>query len=500
MRIKKQKPLKRGAGTLLAVSSLPSPYGIGNFGQSAYDFVDFLHRSGQTYWQVLPLGPTSYGDSPYQSFSAFAGNPYFIDPDTLIKEGLLKQEEVQAVQWGNHSNEVDYSTLYKNRYSVLEKAFLRSDYLETEDFKNFCLENSDWLDDYALFMSIKNKLGGKSWLEWPDELRLRATSAIVTARKSLSKEFDLWRGSQYFFFKQWEKLKAYANSLNVNIIGDMPIYVALDSADVWVNYKLFQMDGNRMPSGVAGVSPDLFSKTGQLWGNPLYNWDEMEKDGFAWWRKRMNMYSKLYDIIRIDHFIGIVHYYAIPPDAETAMNGLWLPGPGEKLIAAISQELGGKQIIAEDLGLVSPGVIKLREKAGYPGMRLYQMAFDSDGTNGNLPGYYSKDTVVYGGTHDNETTVGFLQGQKRSVLRFAREYLGVNKNREIPWAMIRSAYGSSAGVVIFQMQDYLELDNSARLNTPSTVGGNNWKWRLINGQIPSELESKLKRFTELYGR
>lgn len=499
MRIKKQKPLKRGAGTLLAVSSLPSPYGIGSFSKAAYDFVDFLRKSGQRYWQVLPLGPTSFGDSPYQSFSAFAGNPYFIDLDTLIQEGLLTAEEVQHTFWGEEIDQVDYSVLNKNRFPILKKAFLRSRHRNTDEYRDFCVKHSEWLEDYTLFMSIKDSLGGVSWQKWPDELRLRESQALDDARAALSEDTQFWKFCQFYFYRQWERLKDYANRKGILIIGDMPIYVALDSADVWANHKLFQLNDSRMPTRVAGVSPDMFSETGQLWGNPLYDWDEMELSDFSWWRRRMRLYSELYDIIRIDHFIGITHYYSIPAEDDTALNGEWLYGPGEKLIAAISGEIKGTQIIAEDLGPEVPSAIRLRKKAGYPGMKLYQMAFDTDGSNENLPGYYDKDTIVYGGTHDNDTIVGFMAGQKRRVLRFAREYLGVKTNKEILWAMIRTAYASSAAAVIFQMQDYLGLDSSARMNTPSTVGSN-WKWRLEDGQITDELENKLKRFSDLYGR
>lgn len=499
MGLKKQQPLKRGAGVLLAVSSLPSPYGIGSFGKAAYDFVDFLKESGMIYWQILPLNPTSYGDSPYQSFSVFAGSPYYIDPDILVRHGLLTEEEVAEPDWGEAQDSVDYSALYSNRFALLKRAFSRVNIDDFTEFVAFCEEHGGWLDDYALFMAIKDSLGGIKWTEWPDGLRLRNKSAMDKAMDELREEVKFWKICQFYFYRQWGELKAYANSRGVHIIGDMPIYVALDSCDLWSNYGLFQVDKNRLPTHVAGVPPDMFSKTGQLWGNPLYNWAEMERQGFDWWQRRMHLYSKMYDIIRIDHFVGIVHYYSIPAGAEDAVKGEWLPGPGEKLLLAISQYLDGGKIIAEDLGRVTMSVIKLRKKAGYPGMKLYQMAFDSDGKNQNLPGYYDRDTVAYGGTHDNETNVGFLAGQKRRVLRFAREYLGVRLNRDIPWAMIRTAFASSAAAVIFQMQDYLTLDNRARMNTPSTVGGN-WKWRMTAEQISDELTEKLKRYCEVYGR
>jgi len=499
MRVKKQKPLPRGAGTLMAISGLPSKYGIGDFGKSAYDFVDFVQRAGQLYWQVLPLGPTSYGDSPYQSFSAFAGNPYFIDLDALVEEGLLKKAEVSETDWSYAENEVDYAALYEERFPLLKKAFSRSDHMNTTDYASFCRRNSFWLEDYALFMALKEEHDGTSWLSWADSYRLREEKALEMARNKFENEINFWKFCQYYFYIQWEKLKEYANSKNIQIIGDVPIYVALDSADVWANPELFQLDEDRKPVKVAGVPPDYFSATGQLWGNPLYDWDKMEEDHFAWWRRRIAISSSLYDITRIDHFIGIVNYYSIPADSETAMVGEWVKGPGDKLVAAISHELNGKRIIAEDLGIVVPAVTRLRKKAGYPGMAIYQYGLDGNSKNPNLPGFWAKDTVAYLGTHDNETIKGFLSGQKRKNLKFIREYLDVNYNRDIPWTLIRTSYASAAGVVIFQMQDYLEFDNTARMNTPSTLGCN-WMWRLKDLKNTEWIEEKLAYFAELYGR
>ena len=470
--MKKQKPIARSAGTLLPVSSLPSPYGIGSFGKAAYEFVDFLHHAGQKYWQVLPLGPTSFGDSPYQSFSAFAGNPYFIDLDTLIKEGLLKKSEVTGVMWGDDPVYVDYGLLYKKRYPVLKKAFARSKLAGTPEYQAFCDENQDWLSGYCDFMARKE--------DYPA---------------------DFWGFCQYYFFKQWKKLKDYANGLGIEIIGDIPIYVALDSADVSDHPELFMLDKKGHPVSVAGCPPDMFSEEGQLWGNPLYNWEKMAKDDFEWWKKRMRQQAKLFDVIRIDHFIGIIHYYSIPAGSTTAKPGRWMPGPGEKLLVAINSAMGGKRIIAEDLGEVSAAVTRLREKAGYPGMKPMIYAFSRmDGSDGYLPNHFDKNLVTYAGTHDNEPLAGYFAKRKKKELQFTRKYLNVKRNAEIPWGVIRAGYASSADLAVFQMQDYLEFGDEARMNTPSTLGGLNWRWRLLDGQADEALSSRLKELCWLYGR
>ena len=499
MKLKKQKPMERGAGVLMPVTSLPSPYGVGSFGRDAYEFVDFLKEAGQKYWQVLPLGPTSYGDSPYQSFSAFSGNPYFIDLDTLLEEGLLTREEIAGQFWGDDPEAVDYSALYQGRFQVLRKAFRRSCCQETAEYRKFCGENQSWLEDYSLFMSIKNSFDGKEWLLWPEEIRMREPGALSRCREKLKDDIEFWKFCQYQFFEQGGKLKAYANKNGVQIIGDIPIYVALDSADVWAHGEQFQLDERRSPAGVAGVPPDLFSATGQLWGNPLYDWERMEREDFAWWKERMAFSAKLYDVIRIDHFVGIAHYYAIPYGDKTAENGRWFDGPGEKLIAAINSVIGDKKVIAENLGVVTPKVDRILQKSGYPGMKLMQFGFDSGAKNENLPSYFEKNSVVYGGTHDNETLAGFFAHQNRKVLKFAREYLHVKTNREIPAAIIRAGYASVADTAVFQLQDLLGLDNSARINTPATLGGN-WRWRAKRELLTPEFAGQLKRLAGLYGR
>ena len=496
---KVQEPFERGAGILLPVSSLPSDYGIGTFGKEAYRFVDFLRSVGQKYWQVLPLGPISYGDSPYAGASAFAGNPYYIDLEELIIEGLLQLDQVKSVDWGNDPNTIDYSALYRERFNILKIAFHNSQHNTEKDYIDFCKENSFWLDDYALFMAAKRQFNDKEWLRWPKEIMLREPQTIKDLLKELQEQVDFWKFCQYKFYSQWFKLKKYANDNGIRIIGDIPIYVAFDSADVWVNHDLFDLDEMRRPRHVAGVPPDMFSETGQLWGNPIYDWGKMEKDNFKWWQARIRNNAKLYDVIRIDHFIGIVNYYSIPANSHTAKTGEWVMGPGEKLINAINEAAGDIKIIAEDLGNVTPKVRRILKESGYPGMRLLQMAFFGGSDNENLPFNYDSNCVVYGGTHDNETLKDFFKNQSRELIKYAMDFLNIKRRRQIPWAIIACAYQSVADTVIIQMQDFLGLDNSARINTPSTIGGN-WTWRLEKGQITKKLESKIRKITKLYGR
>lgn len=497
--MKKQKPLKRGAGVLLPVTSLPGEYGIGSLGREAYRFVDWLKKAGQSYWQVLPLGPTSYGDSPYQSFSAFAGSPYLIDLETLCKEGLLEKKELSKINFGSDPTDIDYAALYQQRFPVLRKAFLKSKVEETPAYKAFLETHGFWLSDYCLFMAIKNQQGGKSWQEWPDELRLREKGVLEKAEKALSEDCRFWAFCQFLFFSQWHKLKAYANQKGIEIIGDIPIYVAMDSADVWVNGDLFQLDKDRRPLAVAGVPPDLFSTTGQLWGNPLYQWDKMKENNFSWWQQRMGAQAGLYDLIRIDHFIGVVNYYSIPAKDLTAENGHWEKGPGEALLEAITPALSGKKIIAEDLGVVTAPVVRLKKKCGYPGMKLMQFGFDSDAKNGFLPCNFERNQVIYAGTHDNETLRGYFKKRPRKELQYAREYLNVKRNSEIPEALIRAGYESSANTAIYLMQDLLGLENNARINTPSTIG-ENWRWRMQANMLTDSHAEALCHMMQIYGR
>lgn len=494
--------LKRGAGILMPIFSLPSPYGIGTFGKDAYDFIDQLKTARQTYWQVLPMGPTSYGDSPYQGFSAFAGNPYFIDLDILKEEGLLTQAELDACVWNEKPEQVKYDSLYYYRFPLLRKAFERSVHKDTEAYLEFLEENEYWIEDYSFYMALKKQFGDKCWLEWDEEIRFRRPGAVEQWKEKLAEEIDYWKFLQYKFFEQWTKLKAYAKEQEIQIVGDIPIYVALDSADVWSHPEQFQLDEeNLTPVNVAGVPPDAFSETGQLWGNPLYDWDKMEQDGFDWWKRRMKASASLYDVIRIDHFIGVVQYYSIPFGAETAKEGKWNKGPGKKLTYAINEAVGETKIIAEDLGVFCQEVKDLLEETGYPGMKIIEFAFSGDRFNEHLPHCYVPNSVVYGGTHDNETLAGYFKAEKRQwwELQYIADYLGAAHQSEVPDRVFRAAYGSVASVAIFQMQDVLKLDNWARMNTPGAVG-ENWRWRMTKGQFGKEQMEYLAWLVDVFGR
>ena len=493
--------LKRGAGLLLPIYALPSPYGIGTLGKAAFDFVDFLVRAGQKYWKVLPVGPTSYGDSPYQSYSSFAGNPYFIDLDKLCDEGLLNREELKTIYWCYTPEYVDYDVIYKERYPVLRKAFKNSKHSQTDEYKEFCKKNEFWLEDYALFMALKDYNGGCEWLKWAKDVRLRDEKVLTYYRRLLHEDVEFWKFLQYKFFEQWEALRAYANERGVLLIGDMPIYAALDSADVWVYHKFFQLDKDRVPKKVAGVPPDAFSADGQLWGNPLYDWDALEKDDFSWWRKRISCAAALYDAVRIDHFIGIVRYFAVPYGDTTAKNGEFHWGPGEKLVKVLKEEVGDTKIIAEDLGVMIDEVRKLKADENLPGMKVIEFAFDGGNDNDHLPFNYEENCVVYGGTHDNETLQGYFSSRDGWPKQYAMEYMGLNEEeyKNIVPYIFRLAYASVASVAIFQVQDVLGLGNEARTNEPSTAG-NNWKWRLMEGKLTEHHSGWLKRLTWLFRR
>lgn len=490
--------LQRGAGILLPVPSLPSPYGIGTFGKAAYEFVDQLVEAGQKYWQVLPLGPTSYGDSPYQSFSAFAGNPYFIDLDMLCGEGLLKVDEIRYIKWEERLDRVEYGLQWEYRYGVLKRAFIRSNHKTTEKFQHFLEENAQWIQDYGLFMACKEHFENVEWLKWDKDIRFRQPEALQRYCKTFSQEIEFYQFLQYKFYEQWSSLKKYANEHGVEIIGDMPIYVALDSVDVWVNPGLFELDEERKPVCVAGCPPDAFSDDGQKWGNPLYNWKIMEKEEFAWWKRRMAATAKLFDVVRIDHFIGIVRYYVIPAD-DSARNGWFEWGPGEKLIRALDEARGRTKIIAEDLGVVIPQVGELLEKAGYPGMKVIEFAFDGNTDNPYLPHMYQKNCVVYGGTHDNETLVGYYDNLSVDNLAYALQYTDCSNRADLIEKVFLMAYRSIADTVIFQMQDVLEKGNEARMNLPATIG-ENWRWRLLEGEFTKEKRTWLKSLSIIYGR
>lgn len=495
---------KRECGVLLSVSSLPSKYGIGCFSKSAYDFVDQLKKAGQSCWQILPLGPTSYGDSPYQSFSTFAGNPYFISLEALVEEGVLTEEECDAIDFGTDDDSVDYAKIYEGRFALLRKAYERSDITKNQDFIRFQAEEGYWLKDYALFMAVKERFGGEPWSEWAEDIRLRWQNALDYYRRELYYDIEFQEYMQFKFYEQWNKLKAYANEKNIRIIGDIPIYVAMDSADAWASPWLFKLDGENRPTQVAGCPPDGFSPTGQLWGNPLYNWDVHRQSGFEWWIKRLAHCFKMYDVVRIDHFRGFDEYYAIPYGDTTAANGWWEKGPGMDLFRTISHRLGHKDIIAEDLGFMTDSVRRLVQESGYPNMKVIEFAFDERDT-GNasdyLPHNYSGNCVVYTGTHDNETIAGWFKGIPDREKTLVRQYLNnyLDKDEDIYKDIICMVMRSVAELCIIPMQDYLGLDNTARMNQPSTLG-KNWKWRLKEGQFTEELQEEMKTLAIRYGR
>jgi len=491
--------LKRGAGLLLPIYALPSPYGIGTLGKSAFEFIDFLRDSGQTYWQVLPAGPTTYGDSPYQSFSAFAGNHYFIDLDLLAEEGLLEPWEITQYPWGDNPSYVSYDNVFASRLKVLKLACGRSNHKELQEFKDFCKENEFWLESYALYMALKERFEYKAWFEWEDGLKFREEPTLEKYRELLAEEIDCHMFCQFKFFQQWAKLRAYANENNVQIIGDIPIYMAQDSADVWQYPQFFQLDDNLTPKKVAGVPPDAFSDEGQLWGNPLYDWGTIQETDFLWWRQRMRINARLYDAMRIDHFIGVVRYYTIPYGSANAKDGQYVWGPGEKLVKVLKEEAGSTKIIVEDLGVMIPEVTELMEKEQLPGMKIIEFAFGGDNTNPHLPHNYTPNSIVYGGTHDNETLVGHYTGKSGWEIEYAMEYMGIKEPDRLVDRIFRTAYQSVASVAIFQVQDVLKLGNEARTNEPSTFG-KNWKWRLYPGQLGWQEQGYLKRLVWVFKR
>ena len=493
----------RASGVLLPVSSLPSRYGIGCFSREAYRFVDFLKRYGQSYWQILPLGQTSYGDSPYQSFSTFAGNPYFISLEQLTEDGLLTKKECNACDFGSDPAYVDYGRMYEARYCILRKAFQRFDTADT-DFKAFQTREREWLGNYALFMALKDEFRGKSWTGWPDDIRLRKPEALEAYEQQLEQEILFYEFLQYEFFSQWEALRTYANEQGIQIIGDIPIYVALDSADAWAEPKLFQFDRDRRPVAVAGCPPDAFSATGQLWGNPLYDWEYHKKTGYGWWMRRVLACYKMYNVVRIDHFRGFDEYYSIPAGDKTAEFGKWVKGPGMDLFDALKTELGDLNIIVEDLGYITDSVREMVRACVFPNMKVLEFAFDardSSGPSDYLPFNYDKNCVVYTGTHDNETLRGWLDSIPQSDYRQVEKYLGrtMTDKNELVVEIIRLAHASTARLCIVPLQDYLLLDNKARMNEPSTLG-KNWKWRLLPGQLTAKAGMFMKEMSDTYGR
>lgn len=489
----------RKSGVLLPIASLPSKYGIGGFTKEAYDFVDFLVSAGQSVWQILPLGPTGYGDSPYQSFSTFAGNPYYISLEALIEEGLITEKDCEAADYGENPYLVDYEKIYTSRFELLRKAYENAGLTENQAYQDYVKENASWLSDYALYMAIKDSKGGTAWIEWEEDIRLREKSAMERYQKELKTEIEFYYYQQYLFAKQWFALKAYANQKGITVIGDIPIYVAFDSADTWANPELFQLDEENIPIAVAGCPPDAFSATGQLWGNPLYRWDYHEKTGFAWWIKRMEYCFCLYDMLRIDHFRGFDEYWAIPYGDATAEFGKWEKGPGYALFDALKKALGNRPVIAEDLGFLTPSVLKLVKKTGYPGMKVLQFAFDSREESDYLPHNYPKNCVVYTGTHDNDTVVGWIPAMSRKDIAFAKKYMGIKRTGDICRTLVRMALASVADTAIIPIQDYLELGSEARINIPSTLGGN-WVWRMDKDACTPALAERMLELSQIYGR
>ena len=493
--------MDRSSGILMHISSLPNKYGIGTFGKEAYEFGDFLKKAGQKYWQILPLGPTSFGDSPYQSFSAFAGNPYFIDFELLREDGLLELQDYKNVNFGDDDEAVDYADIFINKMKVLKIAYSNSKNKELKGLKEFIEEEKDWLDDYALYMALKNKFDLKSWQMWDDDIKLRKPEEMEKYKKELSDEINYWKFLQYEFFKQWKALKDYVNDLGIEFIGDIPIYVAEDSADVWADPKSFLFDMKTLkPLKVAGCPPDIFSETGQLWGNPIYNWKYMKSNGYEWWVKRIKQSFKIYDVLRIDHFKGFESYWSIPYGDKTAENGEWVKGPGIEIFKQINKKLGKVNIIAEDLGSLTEDTIKMRNETGYPGMKILTFAFDAGAENHFLPHNYEKNFIVYTGTHDNDTVRGWMEKTApKDQVEYAKKYLNLTKEEGYSWGFIRGAWSSIADVAIAQMQDFLDLGNDCRMNVPSTLG-TNWKWRMKKGADSDKLAEKINNLTKLYGR
>ena len=492
--------MKRASGIILPIFSLPSPYGIGTMGKAAQDFVDFLADAEQSWWQVLPVGPTGYGDSPYQSPSAFAGNPYFVDLDLLVADGLLAKAEIEACDWGADRARVDYGLLYKNRLELLRLACERGWERDADGVQSFVGANKSWIGDYALFMAVKRHFGMAPWYEWPSEdIRLHEQAAIERYSVELDADVRLFTYVQYLFFAQWNNLRTYAHDRGVRIFGDMPIYVALDSADVWAHPNNYQLDECNNPTEVAGVPPDYFSSDGQLWGNPLYDYDAMAKDGFLWWRERVRAAAKLYDMVRIDHFRGFARYWSVPAGESTAKGGRWVDGPGIELVEALKQASPGLALVAEDLGVPTPEVMELLLASGLPGMKVIQFAFDGREDNEHIPHGIPTNCVCYTGTHDNAPLGEWFPKEDRACVELARRYMGLNDEEGPVWGMVRQGMSSAAMLFFAQMQDYLELGSESRVNTPGIMGGN-WSWRLREEQLTDDLARRIASITQLYGR
>ncbi|MBE6888087.1 MAG: 4-alpha-glucanotransferase [Ruminococcaceae bacterium] len=491
----------RSNGILMHLSSLPSLYGIGTMGKTARDFADFLCEAGQKYWQLLPICPTGYGDSPYQSFSTNAGNPYFIDLDELKNDGLLDGSEYENIDWESTPDRVNYGALYQKRYPVLRTAVKNFLHKPDAEYENFCFENAFWLDDYSLFMALKNAFGGAAWYTWPDEYKNRDEETLLKAMAEHAEEINFWKAVQYLFFKQWKQLLAYVNSKGIKVIGDLPIYVSLDGVDVWSHPELFQLDENKQPKEVAGCPPDGFSADGQLWGNPLYDWDYHEKTNFVWWTNRIEYLCKVYDVLRIDHFRGFDTYFAIPFGETTARNGVWKQGPGMKLFNAVEKFIGKQPIIAEDLGYLTDTVKQLLADSTFPGMKVLEFAFDKRDANSveYLPWKIPANSIGYIGTHDNDTACGWMKTANLDDIAFATEFMHLNPEEGYNWGMMRTLWASNSDTTIVQFQDLLGLGSEARMNTPSSVGAN-WQWRALPGSFSPELAQLVRHKMEIFDR
>lgn len=492
----------RKSGILLPISSIPAKYGVGTFSKQAYEFVDFLVEAGQKLWQILPLGPTSYGDSPYQSFSTFAGNPYFIDLEQLMELGYISKADCEGVNFGTNPEYVDYGQMYANRFPILRKAYdaaLSKGMQQEEGYCKFMEENAYWITDYALYMAVKASFDNICWTDWDEDIRLRKPEAVQAYTEKYTYEMGFYYFQQYMFHIQWKELKEYANDNGIEIVGDIPIYVAFDSADTWANPELFQLDEENLPIGVAGCPPDAFSENGQLWGNPLYKWEYHKETHFEWWMKRIAHCYEMYDIVRIDHFRGFDEYWFVPYGDETAQNGKWLPGPGIALFETMKEVLGEKKVIAEDLGFLTESVLELVDNTGFPGMKVLQFAFGGGADNAYLPHNHKKNSIVYTGTHDNETTVGWYWNLDEHTRKHVKDYFDITDETKVNWTFIRAALSSVADTVVIPMQDYLGLGNEARINTPSTLGSN-WEWRMKEDACTSELAEKIKKLMKVYGR
>lgn len=490
--------INRSSGVLMHISSIPSDYGIGTMGKEAYNFVDFIKNSGQTYWQFLPICPPNVADSPYQSYSTFAGNPYFIDLDLLEQNGYLSKSDYVNINWGKDNGAVDYDKIHANRLNILRIAYknwIKTNKLKLEKF----IEKYEWTDNYSLFMTLLDANHGKTWWDWEDKFKFRDKVALKEFKSENEDEINFWIFTQCVFFEQWFELKKYANDKGIKFIGDLPIYVSGNSSDSWANAEDFCLDETMHPIQVSGCPPDAFSKSGQLWGNPIFNWDKMKEENYEWWYKRFKAYTEIFDVIRIDHFRAFDSYYSIDANEKTAVNGKWVNGPGYEFFEVMKKRLGEFDIIAEDLGYLTQSVRDLVKKCGFPGMKILEFAFDSREESDYLPHNYNSNSVVYVGTHDNNTAIGWSREVDAETRIFCKKYLNIGLFEGFNWGMIRGSMSSVSNLSITQMQDFLGLGAKARMNIPSTVGIN-WKWRMKKGAATEKLAKKIYNMTELYGR